>query len=198
MDFQISKRDFTEALRQILQGRKADSVDLVDMTADLSTLTMLVTGRSIEIPIEAQERGSFSIPIGVLFKMKKISGTYNDKEFRIRVSDGKFRLQGMTTSHPGIKARSITRRIIDIPEDASAHDILSLPLIFSADEIEDCGLQVKLLEAQKKLADDLDSALLTIRKYGFERNELSAMVKLKIEAHADAMKHSLFESPEGI
>jgi len=198
MDFQISKRDFTAALRQILQGRKADSADLVDMTADRSTLTVVVTGRSIEIPIEAQELGSFSIPIGVLFKMKKISGTYDDKEFRIRVSDGKFRLQGMTTSHPGIKARPIARRIIDIPEDASARDILSLPSIFSADEIEDCGLQVKLLEAQKRLADDLDSALSAIREYGFERNELSAMAKLKIKAHADAMKHSLFESPEGI
>jgi hypothetical protein len=186
MDFQISKSDFTTALRQILQGRKADSADMVDMTADRSTLIVVVTGRSIEIPIEAQERGSFTIPIGVLFKMKKISGTYDDKEFRIRVSDGKFRLQGMTASHPGIKARPIARRVIDIPEDATARDILSLPSISSADEIEDCGLE----------ADDLDSALWTIRKYGFERDELTAMAKLKIKAHADAMKRILFDSGE--
>ena len=128
--------------------------------------------------------------------MKKISGTYDDKEFRIRVSDGKFRLQGMTASHPGIKARPIARRVIDIPEDATARDILSLPSIFSADEIEDCGLEAKLLDAQKKLADDLDSALWTIRKYGFERDELTAMAKLKIKAHADAMKRILFDSGE--
>ncbi|MGP8268491.1 MAG: hypothetical protein ACLQLH_00335 [Terracidiphilus sp.] len=156
MDFQIKKTDFNTALRQILQGRKADSSDLVDMTADRSMLTVVVTGRSIEIPIEAQERGSFSIPIGVLFKMKRISGTYDDKEFRIRVSEGKFRLQGMTTSHPDIKTRPIARRIIDIPEDASARDILSLPLIFSMDGIEDCGLYLKLLNAQKKMAEDIN------------------------------------------
>ena len=194
MDFQISKSDFTAALRQILQGRKADSADLVDMTADRSALTVVVTGRSIEIPIEAQERGSFSIPIGVLFKIKKISGTYEEKSFRIRVSEGKFRLQGMTTAHPGIKARPIAHRIIDIPEDAIPRDILSLPLIFSVDEIEDCGLHVKLLEAQKRMAEAIDSAASTLRDYGIDRNELSAMAKGKIKAHADAMKHVLFAS----
>ena len=124
MDFLIGKRDFTSALRQILQGRKADSVDMVDMTADRSTLTVVVTGRSIEVPIEAQERGSFSIPIGVLFKMKRISGTYEDENFRIRINEGRFRLQGMSTSHPDIKTRSIARRVIDIPEDAIPRDIL--------------------------------------------------------------------------
>lgn len=192
MDFMVSKSDFTAALRQILQGRKAESADLVDMTADREMLTVVVTGRSIEIPVEAQERGSFTIPIGVLFKMKKISGTYDDKEFRIRVNDGTFRLQGMTTSHPGIKARHIARRIIDIPEDAIALDILSLPLIFSVDEIEDCGLHVKLVEAQKKMSEDMSRACELLRPYGFDQNELNAMAKLKIKAHSDAMKRALF------
>jgi hypothetical protein len=196
MDFQISKIEFATALRQILQGRKPESADVVDLTADRSTLTVVVTGRSIEIPIEAQEWGSFSIPIGVLFKMKRISGTYDDKEFRIRVSEGKFRLQGMSTSHPGIKSRHIARRIIDIPEDATPRDVLSLPLVFSVDEIEDCGLHVKLLNAQKELAAALDSAYSSLREYGFDRNELSAMAKQKIIAHADTMKRVLFESEQ--
>ena len=187
MDFQISKSDFTAALRQILQGRKADSADVVDMTADRETLTLVVTGRSIGVPIEAQERGSFSVPIGVLFKMKSISGTYADPKFRIRASEGKFRLQGMITAHPGIKASPIARRIIDIPEDALPRDILSLPLIFSVDEIEDCGLHIKLLEAQKKMAEDLNSAYDLLRPYGFDRNEIRATARLKIKAHADTM-----------
>ncbi len=191
MDFQISKSDFTAALRQILQGRKADSADVVDMTADRENLTVVVTGRSIEVPIEALECSSFSIPIGVLFKMKRISGTYDDPKLRIRISEGKFRLQGMTVAHPGIMARPIARRIIDIPEDALPRDILSLRFIFSMDEIEDCGLHTKLLEAQKEMADDLDIAYDRLRPYGFDRNEIGAMAKLKIKAHADAMKHVL-------
>jgi hypothetical protein len=192
MDFQISKRDLSAALRQVLQGRKADSADLMDMTADRSTLTVVVTGRSIEIPIEAQERSSFSIPIGVLFKVKKISGTYEEKSFRIRISEGKFRLQGMSIAHPDIKARPIARRIIDIPEDATPRDILSLPLIFSMNEIEECGLSLKLLDEQKGLAEQLTSAFESLRDYGFDRNELSAMAKEKVRAHADAMKRVLF------
>jgi hypothetical protein len=193
MDFTIAKRDFDHALRQILQGRKADSTDLVDMTANRSALTVVVTGRSIEVPIDARIVGSFSIPIGVLFKMEHASATYDDKTFRIRVWEGQFRLQGMSTLHPDIQARKVARRVIDIPEDASLADILALPLIFSVDEIEECNLHVRLLEAQKQMADALNRAFDTLQEYGFDRNELSDMAKLKIKAHADTMKHVLFD-----
>jgi hypothetical protein len=164
----------------------------VDLTADRESLTVVVTGKSVEVPIESQERGSFGVPICVLFKIKRISGTYEQDEFRVRFTEGKFRIQGMSVSHPLIAARKIARRVIDIPEEAIPRDILSLPLIFSMDEIEDCGLHVKVLEAQKRMADDLNSAYETLNKYGFNRNELSAMANLKIKAHADAMKHVLF------
>jgi len=193
MDFMIAKCDFDRALRQVLQGRKADSADLVDMTADRAALTVVVTGRSIEVRIEARIIGSFSIPIGVLFKMKHVSRTYEDRTFRIRVWEGQFRLQGMSTSHPGIQARKVARRVIDIPEDAGAADILALPLIFNVDEIEECNLHVKLLEEQKEFADALNRAFDTLQKYGFDRNELSDMAKLKIKTHADRMKHVLFD-----
>ena len=196
MNFEISKKHFNAICRQILQGRKADSPDLVDMTAERDSLTVVVTGRSIDVPIEAMERGSFSIPIGVLFKMKRISGTYDEPKFRIRISDGKFGLQGMTTAHPEIKARPIARRVIDIPEDAAPLDLLSLPFIFSVDEIEDCGLHAKLLEAQRKLAESLTSAYETLCSYGFDRNELSLVAEQKIKAHSEAMKPVLFAPDE--
>jgi len=192
MDFEISKKDFKVICGQIVQGHKAESPDLVDMTAERESLTVVVTGRSVEVPIEATERGRFSIPIGVLFKMKRISGTYDEPKFRIRISEGKFRLQGMTTAHPGIKARPIARRIIDIPEDALARDVLTLPLLFSMDEIEGCGLHFKLLEAQKKMTADLDRACELLIPYGFDRDEISAIAKVKIKTHADAIKHVLF------
>jgi hypothetical protein len=98
----------------------------------------------------------------------------------------------MSIAHPDIKARPIARRIIDIPEDATPRDILSLPLIFSMNEIEECGLSLKLLDEQKGLAEQLTSAFESLRDYGFDRNELSAMAKEKVRAHADAMKRVLF------
>lgn len=196
MDFEIAKTDLSTALRQILQGRKPDSNDVVDMTAGPDTLTVVVTGRSIEVPIEALERGSYSIPVAVLSRVKKISGTYDEPKLRIRVSEGRFRLQGMTTSHPAIKARAIARRIIDIPDDAGPLDLLSLPFIFSVDEIEDCGLHGKLLEAQKKMTEDVHRACEWLAPYGFDRNEIAAMAERKVKSHADTVKHVLFANGE--
>lgn len=192
MDFEISKKDFSSALRQVLQGRKPESADSVDMTAEPEKLTLVVTGTSVEVPIEAQERGSFSVPIGVLFKVKRISATYDEPRLRIRVSEGRFRLQGMSTSHPGIKPRQIARRVIDIPQDARPQDILSLPLIFSVDEIEDCGLHVRLLEAQKKMTEDVNRASELLAPYGFVRDELRAMANRNIKAHSETMRKVLF------
>lgn len=163
MDFVISKGDFTRALKQILLGRKESSGDLVDLTVDQSTLTVVATGRSIEVDIQAHEKGSASVPIGVMFALNRISGTYKDESFYVRISERKLRFQSTSISNPRIAMKKVARRIIDIPDDALPRDILSLPLIFSVDEIEDCGLHGKLLEAQKKMAEDLDSASNALR-----------------------------------
>jgi len=192
MDFLIAKKDLNAVLRQILQGRTIQSADLVDFTVNGSTLNVAVTGRSTSVDIEAQERGAFSVPIGVLFKAKRILGSYDEESLRIRIAEGKFRLQGMSLNNPEIKPRKVARRIIDIPDDAHPRDILALPFILSLEEIEDCGLQTKLLEAQKKMAEHIDSAANTLRPYGFDRNDLATMAKLKIATHADALKHVLF------
>ena len=192
MDFQIGKKQLNTVLRQILQGRTTNSSDIVDMTIDGNALTVVVTGTSTSVDIEAQQRGSFSVPIAVLFKIKKIAGTYEEDPLRIRIAEGKFRLQGMSIANPDIQPRQIARRIIDIPEDALPRDILALPLIFSIDEIEDCGLHTKLLKAQKKMAEDIDRAATTLRPYGFNRNELAAMAKIKIKTNADSLKNVLF------
>lgn len=192
MDFVISKSDLAAAVKQILQGRKESSGDVIDLTADSSTLAVVATGRSVEVSIEAQERGSAAIPIRVIFGIKRIMGTYKVESVRMQISQGKLRLQNTSISDAGIAMKKVAKRIIDIPDDAMPRDILSLPMIFSVDEIEDCGLHTRLLEAQKKLTEDLESASRTLNAYGFNRNELSAMAKLKIKAHADAMKAVLF------
>jgi hypothetical protein len=193
MDFQISKQGFNAVCRQILQGRAADSPDLVDMTAALDLLSVVVTGRSVEVPIEILERGSFSIPISVLFKMKKIGGTYVEKTFRIRVKEGSFRLQGMSVSHSGITAKEIAGRVIDMPDDAAARDVLSLPLIFTVEEIDEYGWSAKLLDKQKELADRLTSAATTLRDYDVNRNELDALVARNLKAHSETLRRVLFE-----
>lgn len=192
MDFVVSKSDLTTALKQILQGRKESSGDVVDLIADRSSLCVVVTGRSIEIEVEAQERGSSRVPISVMFGIKRIIGTYKEDKVRLRISEGKLRVQNTSISDPEITMKKVARRIIDIPDDAAPKDILALPFLFSVDEIEDCGLHTKLLEAQKRFTQDLDSAFKTLSDYGFDRNDLNAMANLKIKVHAETLRAVLF------
>ena len=97
----------------------------------------------------------------------------------------------MSLGDPGIMAKTIARRIIDLPEGALPRDYLCLPLIFSPDEIEDCGFSAKVLEAQRKMAGDMHFASELLSRYGFEPDELSMMAKQKIKAHAEATKRTL-------
>jgi hypothetical protein len=206
MDFVIAKRDFDSALGQILHGRNDTLGDAVDMTANRSTLTVAVTGRSIEVPIEAEVIGSAIIPIKVVFGAKRMCESHKDERLRLRISDGKFRIQNTSISNPGIAMKRISRRIIDIPDDALPMDVLALRHIFSVDEIEDSGLHVKVLNRQEDLTWCLESASATLRDYGISQSELATLVEAKIKAHADAMKHVLFDdghlsqdqAPDGI
>lgn len=73
MDFVIATDDLDSALEQILQGRKDTVGEVVDLTADRATLTVVATGRSIEVPIEAEAIGSAIVPIKVIFGAKRMS-----------------------------------------------------------------------------------------------------------------------------
>jgi len=194
MDFVIDKVDFNSALKQILQGRKETSGDVVDLTANYLTLALVVTGRSVDVSVEAKSTGSASVPIGVMFALKRASKSYEDEHFRIRISEGKVRFQGMSISNPSIIMKKVARRIIDIPEDARAIDVLSLRHIFSVDEIEDCGLHGKVLQAQTELANALDSASCSLHDYGIERTELAALTDARIKAHSAGLRKVLFTS----
>ena len=192
MNFMIAKQDLDSALKQILQGRKKTSEDVVELTAERSTLSFVVTGRSAEVSIEAESRGSVSMPIGVMFAIRRISKSYEDAHFRIRISEGKIRFQRMSISNPCITMKRVARRIIDIPEDALPMDVLSLRFIFSVDEIEDCGLHGKVLQAQTELANALDSASSDLNAYGISRAELAELANTRIKAHSDGLRNVLF------
>ncbi len=192
MDFVIAKDDFDAALAQILQGRKDTVGEVVDLTADRSTLTVVATGRSIEVPIVAEVIGSAIVPIKVIFGAKRMSASFQDERLRLCISDGKFRIQSMSISNPGIAMKRVARRIIDIPDDARPMDVLALRHIFTVDEIEDSGLHVKVLNQQEDLTWSLESASTTLCEYGFELAELRAMAEAKVKAHADVLKKVLF------
>jgi hypothetical protein len=191
MDFVIEKKLFDSAMRQVLLGRKTTPDDLVDLIAEVTMLTILALGTSVQVPVVSEIIGSVSVTVGDLAKLKKISATYKPGAIRIRIGEGRIRIQN-TAFAAHVSAKKVSRRIIDIPNDAGAMDLLSLPSIFSVDEIEDCGLHSRVLDAQKKLSDRMNFEVSWLSDYGFTRTELIAMVEDKLKAHAVTMKRVLF------
>jgi hypothetical protein len=193
MDFIISNPNLNSALRQMLQGQNAGSNETVDMTITQNTLTVVITGRSIELPVETGEIGSASLPASVLQGVKRVLPTYQEDSFRIRVSPGKLKLQGYTITEPRIILRNVSKRIIDIPADALDLDLLSIPLLFTREEIEESALSAKVLDAQHRLSLSMESATRSLNAVGVTHHEIRDIVTLKIRTHATGLGNILFD-----
>jgi ribosomal protein L30/L7E len=191
MDLMIDRKEFDKALRQILQGRNAQGPDVVDFTASRESLTVVVTGRSVEVAIEAAEIGSVSVPIAVVEKLKKVGKTYESEQVRLRATEGRVRLEGMSITNEGIRMRKIARRVIDIPQDARQMDLLGLRHIFTAVEIKDSELSAKVLEAEKKMAKRLDSAAKDLEDYEISRDELRALAEGRIRDYIPILRKAV-------
>jgi hypothetical protein len=194
MDLMIDRKEFDKALRQILQGRNAQGPYVIDFTAARETLTVVATGRSVEVAIEAAEIGSVSIPIEIVAKLKKIGKTYESEQVRLRVSEGRVRMEGMSIANPEIRVRKIARRVIDIPQDARPMDVLSLRHIFTPNEIEESELCAKVLDEEAKLANALDWSARSLADYGISRDDLRVMVETRIRENAPSLRNALFQN----
>ena len=191
MEFVIEKKHLDAAMKQVLFGRMGTPEDLVDLALERSTLTLVATGTRVEVPVVSELTENVSITVGDLAKLKKISATYKAGPVRIRIGDGRIRFQN-TSIGANISESQVARRVIDIPNDASALDLVSLPAIFSSQEIEDCGLQTRVQKANNAVNVMLQSAVASMGEFGFTRAEVSAMVNAKIKSHAETTRHVLF------
>jgi hypothetical protein len=71
-------------------------------------------------------------------------------------------------------------------------DLLSLPSIFGVHEIEGCGLNSRVIDAQKKLNDRMDFEVSWLSDDRFTRTELIALIGAKLNAHTTMMRRALF------
>lgn len=191
MDFVIEKKALDSAMKQILFGRSGVLEDLVDFKVERSMLTLVAMGTNVEVPIVSEASESVSITVGDLAKLKKVSATYKAGPVRIRIGDGRIRFQNTSIGVSASEAAS-ERRVIDIPIDASVFDLVSLPAIFSSQEIEHCGLQARVQKAKDSVAGMLQSAVSSMGEFGFTYAEVSAMVEAKLKSHAATTRRVLF------
>ena len=191
VEFVIDKKLFDSAMKQVLFGRLGSPGDLVDLAVKQSTLTLVATGTSVEAPVVSESTESVSITVGDLAKLRKISATYKAGPVRIRIGDGRIRFQN-TSIGASISKPQAARRVIDIPNDATVLDLVSLPEIFASDEIEACGLHTKVANAVESTRRMKDSAISSMGELGFTRGEVLAMVDAKIKSHTETTRRVLF------
>lgn len=192
MDLIIRKEDLISVIHQIVQGRQQTSSDLVDLTVVGSNLNVVVTGRSIDIPIEAKTDGSARLPIAVMFGLNRSIMSYKEEGLRLRITKGNLRIQNTTVTNADIVMIKPGKRPINIPSEALPLDVLSLPILFNLQQIKDSGLETTLLEAQRKLAADIKSACSILSAYGFTPRDLSAAAKQKLDAYAHSLNRAAF------
>jgi hypothetical protein len=191
MDFVIDKKLFDSAMKQVLFGRLGTPEDLVDLAVEQSTLTLVATGTKVAVSVVSESSESASITVGNLAKLKKVSATYKAGPVRIRIGDGRIRFQNMSIG-ASISETTASRRVIDIPNDASVLDLVSLPEIFTPDEIEACGLHTRVANARESITRMMESAITSMCELGFIRSEVSAMVDSRLKSHAATMRRVLF------
>jgi hypothetical protein len=189
MDFVIEKKVVDSGMKQVVFGRSGASEDLVHLKVERSILTLVATGTSVEVPVVSE--ASESVSIHGRRSSQAEEGQCNPKAgpVRIRIGDGRIRFQS-TSIGASISEAKNTRRVIDIPNDASVLDLVSLPAIFSSQEVEDCGLHIRVKKAKETLAGMLESAVSSMGEFGFDRAEVSAMTGAKFKAHAATMRSS--------
>ena len=125
MEFAITKKDFNSAVKQILIGRKSTSMEPVDLTVDESSLKLEAMGTDVQVSVETKTTGVARVSISNIAVLKKISRTYKTESINIRIADGYIRFErtSIRIKSPETKNR---RRVIDVPSDAGAMDLIAL------------------------------------------------------------------------
>ena len=188
IDFEISQDNLAKASRQMTKARSDDGKDEVDLTCYRETLKFVVTGREFTCPARVESRGMVRFPLAILPKLRKIASSFGDKPARIRIEDGRIRVNSMSISIPGITTRPMSDRPIDIPDDAPARDILALNYLFTKEEIADSDLTARFLAAKSERIKAIESAAQWLLPVGIRPEVIEALVRDALKTHAEALR----------
>ncbi|HXE07638.1 MAG TPA: hypothetical protein VN612_07065 [Acidobacteriaceae bacterium] len=189
LDLTISKAKLNEATRQLTRARKSEHDELVDITCTHDSVKFVVTGREFSCLADVTSLGSAEIPLDLLPRLRKVAATF-DTDVRIRIEPGRVRVNSMSISHPAVALKRIGGRMIDIPDDAPAQDVLALQFLFTNTEIAESNLLGRVLEATSKLQKALDSAT-ALEQFGVTRHQLRALVRENLKLHAESIRPNL-------
>lgn len=190
MDFIIEKKTFDSAMRQLLQGRKENPTDLVEITAQDSVVKLAATGTEAEASAQCETGGRVRISVADLAKLRKISSTYKPGPVRVRMQEGRIRFQN-TSFSPITYETGNVHKLIDIPADSGLMDLVALPAIYSEEEIADSGLREKVAVAKTQVDNLIVGTAADLSAFGISTQEVNQMVQNRIHERVEVNRRVL-------
>lgn len=191
IDFEITQENLSKAARQMTKARTSTDTELVDLTCYRDNILFVVTGREFTCPAKVELKGMVRLPLDLLPRLRKLAATFGDKPARIRIEDGRIRVNSTSITIEGITTRKMSDRPIDIPDDAPVRDILGLHFLFSAKELAESDLTARFLAANSQRLKDIQSAAETLAPFGVSPAVVEALVNDSLKAHAETLRPML-------
>jgi hypothetical protein len=188
IDFEITQENLSKAARQMTKARTSAANELVDLTCYRDDIKFVVTGREFTCPARVELKGMAQFPLDLLPRLRKVAATFGDKPARIRIEDGRIRVNSMSITVEAITTRKMSDRPIDIPDDAPVSDVLALHYLFTAAEIADSDLTARVLAADSDRLKCIQSAASTLAHFCVPAVLVETLVNDALKAHAEALR----------
>jgi hypothetical protein len=194
IDFEITQDNLSKAARQMTKARTGAASEVVDLTCYRDNIKFVVTGREFTCPARVELKGMAQLPLDLLPKLRKVAATFGDKPVRIRIEDGRIRVNSMSIPVEGITTRKMSDRPIDIPDDAPVRDILALHFLFTGEEMVESDLTARFLAANSQRLKGIQSAADTLAPFGIRFNVIESLVNDALKNHAETLRPMLCPS----
>ncbi len=192
IEFNVGAKEFKKAVSLLLAGRKEHmDTDTTEFKAVANLLELSSVGTETQIDAEVVQAGYARVPLPVLRDLKKVAATYKQTRLRMRVDEGRFRIESYSLANSGIELKRMGAKMADIPVDAGFLDTLAMTKLFSAEEIAESGLAARVLDAQEKATAAIDGATTWLLPFEIPREEVRRLLDAQLGKRASELKSNL-------
>ncbi len=179
-------------------ARSSKKGDTLDLTCADGAVSFVTLGRESSADAVVAAAGQARIPLAIIGRIAELAESFHKTPVRIRLEPGKIRVQSASITEPGIRIGKIKERSIDIPDDAPILDLLSVHMLFSAQQIKESDLSTRIMAAEKQRSADLGRATEALAKYGVTGASLENALNEAIARHRDTLRPILKPEIAGV
>ena len=194
MEVNVSATELSHSLTHLLHGHAESSNRRFDLTAEKGLLTVLTTGSSIGLPAEIRVSGTAKVPAPVVFRMSSMLSTIKTGPVTLRFTSGKLFLNKTSIANKAIVTGKVSKREIDIPEDATPMDLLALGRLYSRTQLAASDLAKPVNQADQDLKKNLQTAAVALEAYGITFAAIDAEIQTRVSAHVPLLLRALKSS----